>query len=1032
MNQPIVQSSRTDADKTNQAKSFLNDFLKNYDDLDIKKAYEIYNEIEKRINNISVEDWYYKVLYHIRTCLIERKLFDISYFVIASARVLNKYIVQVNLASPIFHQGVSNFIMFQKRNGAIMPYMSYKIHDAIEKANKNKINIDYQFVIDYINGNYFSKLNIYDTSNGVGLIVPVNVIHALVVSALSEKKEYHEVAYQYLGYTIDKVVEISNINEEHQNVKLKYVIKNGFKKRYNINDIIYRIRFAFQDLDLPYTEEEWVQILLAGLPEAIDYEDYKVGVVMNAKKEVAKTHKISYFAARLMLTFIYEETFGWNIIKHGYDNSAKLNDMYRKAFIEYIKRMVNNGRLDRRLLRYDLGKLASYIDYKYDLSFTILGISTLYDRYLLHDYVGGKPVRLEAPQFFWMRVAMGQFLNEDESVDINYLASELFLAYVERRFCSSTPTLFNSGTHRPQLSSCYVYYVDDSIESIMEMGIAKASYLSKWAGGLGGSWTRVRGLGAMIKGTGGRSHGVIPFLKIHNDMLVAVNQGGKRNGSGAVYLEVWHSDIYAFIELRRNTGDERRRTHDTNTAIWIPDLFMKRVMNREKWTLFHSNEVPDLHERYGDEFEKRYIEYEKMAEKGLIYGKTVEAIDLWRNILRMLYETGHPWITFKDACNIGNPQSHVGVIHSSNLCTEITLNTSNDEVAVCNLGSVVLDTHIDEKGQLNEELLARTIKIAIRALDNVIDINFYPIKEAENSNKRHRPIGLGVMGLHYAMYKAGIPYDSEEAIHFSEKLIENVSYYAHYYSMELAREKGPYSTFEGSKWSKGWIPCDYINDIETYRAQKTDLNGISCISKRWSELRELISKYGLRNSNVMAIAPTATISNIMGTSPSTEPLFSNLYVKSNLSGDFIIWNYYLEDYLNKFNLWNDYVIKRIIYYDGDLFKALEGITDSETYNYLCNMFKTSFQVSQFRLIDQAAYRQKWIDQSQSTNIFYSGNSLKELSDIYFHAWRRGLKTTYYLRTLGASRIEKSTVYSSEVQFTPPACSLDNPDCEACQ
>ena len=1019
--------------------SFLNDFLKKYDDIDIRKAYEVYQEVERKINSIDYnEDWQYIMLYYIRQALIDKKLFDYTYFVKAAASVLYKYIVEENLGNPIFCKGVSSFIMFRKRNGSLVPYLKYKIHDAIKNANKNNVEIDFDKIDLYLHNSYFYKIKIQDASSGVSIIVPVNVVHALVVNALAEDNQYVDVAYSYLSYTVDKLFNLLSNTEERSNVKLKYVIKHGVRKRYNINDIIYRIRFASVGLELPYDEAEWVQILLAGIPEVVEFEDYKNGVIMNAKKEVVKTYKVSYFAARIMLTFIYEEVFGWNIVKHGYDNGQKLNEMYRRAFIEYIKRMVSSGRLDERLSRYDLNKLAAYIDYKYDMQFTILGISTLYDRYFLHDFINDTKVRLEAPQFFWMRVAMGQFINEGDNVDINELASELFLAYVERRFCSSTPTLFNSGTKRPQLSSCYVYYVDDSIESIMEMGIAKASYLSKWAGGLGGSWTQVRGLGAIIKGTGGRSNGVIPFLKIHNDMLVAVNQGGKRNGSGAVYLEVWHSDIYSFIELRRNTGDERRRTHDTNTAVWIPDLFMKRVLNREHWTLFHSNEVSDLHHLYGQEFEKRYLEYEELAEKGVIYGKRVEAIDLWRNILRMLYETGHPWITFKDACNYGNPQDHVGVIHSSNLCTEITLNTSNDEVAVCNLGSVVLDTHVDDNGVINEDLLARTIKIAIRALDNVIDINFYPIPEAERSNKLHRPIGLGVMGLHYALYKAGIPYDSDEATQFGEKLIETVSYYAHYYSVLLSKEKGAYSTFEGSKWSKGWLPCDYINILEEKRGLPTGINGISCNQDRWKELRRLIKMYGIRNSNVMAIAPTATIANIMGTSPSTEPLFTNLYVKSNFSGDFVIWNHYLEDYLRKHNLWQDNVIKLIVYYDGDIEKALKGLVDEDTFSYFCTMFKTAFQVSQFRLIEQAAYRQKWIDQSQSLNIFYSGNSLKELSEIYLYAWQRGLKTTYYLRTIGASRIEKSTVHKSEIApeqnetYLQPACRLDDPNCESCQ
>ena len=647
---------------------------------------------------------------------------------------------------------------------------------------------------------------------------------------------------------------------------------------------------------------------------------------------------------------------------------------------------------------------------------------------------------METPQIFWMRVAMGLFV--DEKVEKEEKAISLYTLYKSRRFCSSTPTLFNSGTLHSQLSSCYLYWVDDSIEGIMQRGIAENAYLSKWAGGLGGSWTAVRGTGGYINGTNGESQGIIPFLKLHNDQLVAVNQGGKRRGSGCAYLETWHNDMVEFLELRRNTGDERRRTHDMNTANCIPDLFMKRMEAREDWTFFRSNEVPDLHDLYGKAFEKKYAEYEAKAEAGEIWAEKTPAIELWKRMLKMIFETGHPWITFKDPCNIRSPQDHAGVIHSSNLCTEITLNTGADETAVCNLGSVILDNHLDEEGNIDHRKLRNTIRTAVRALDNVIDINFYPTEAARNSNQRHRPIGLGVMGLQNALYKKDIAFASDAAVEFNDEFMEAIAYYAYEMSSDLAKESGSYSSFKGSKWDRGLLPQDTLDMLEEERGQTVDVPRTSRMD--WDSLRKKIQTQGMRNSNVLAIAPTATISNITGTSPCIEPAYKNLFVKSNLSGDFIVLNSYLVRDLKEEGLWDQEMLDNLKYFDGEI-KDIERIPD-----HLKEKYKTAFGIDFKWFIEAAARRQKWIDKSQSVNLFIPKPDLKSLSHMYRAAWKQGLKTTYYLRTLGASNIEKATIKSKKEvrglagedikkEFSEEekkACSIEammnGEECEACQ
>jgi ribonucleoside-diphosphate reductase alpha chain len=802
-------------------------------------------------------------------------------------------------------------------------------------------------------------------------------------------------------------------------------------------DLKERIRYAMIGLEIDMNEEEIEAELRRSLFDEITVADLRKTIILNAKSLIEKDADFAKFAGRILSTYIYEEVIGWDITK---DGIGALKRFHADYFKRYLQHGIEIKRLSPRLKEFDIDKLAESLDPAADLDFDYLGIQTLYDRYLIVDKTDHKHRRMETPQIFWMRVAMGLFV--DEKVEKEEKAISLYTLYKSRRFCSSTPTLFNSGTLHSQLSSCYLYWVDDSIEGIMQRGIAENAYLSKWAGGLGGSWTAVRGTGGYINGTNGESQGIIPFLKLHNDQLVAVNQGGKRRGSGCAYLETWHNDMVEFLELRRNTGDERRRTHDMNTANWIPDLFMKRMEAREDWTFFRSNEVPDLHDLYGKAFEKKYAEYEAKAEAGEIWAEKTPAIELWKRMLKMIFETGHPWITFKDPCNIRSPQDHAGVIHSSNLCTEITLNTGADETAVCNLGSVILDNHLDEEGNIDHRKLRNTIRTAVRALDNVIDINFYPTEAARNSNQRHRPIGLGVMGLQNALYKKDIAFASDAAVEFNDEFMEAIAYYAYEMSSDLAKESGSYSSFKGSKWDRGLLPQDTLDMLEEERGQTVDVPRTSRMD--WDSLRKKIQTQGMRNSNVLAIAPTATISNITGTSPCIEPAYKNLFVKSNLSGDFIVLNSYLVRDLKEEGLWDQEMLDNLKYFDGEI-KDIETIPD-----HLKEKYKTAFGIDFKWFIEAAARRQKWIDQSQSVNLFLPKPDLKSLSHMYRAAWKQGLKTTYYLRTLGASNIEKATIKSKKEvrglagedikkEFSEEekkACSIEammnGEECEACQ
>lgn len=796
-------------------------------------------------------------------------------------------------------------------------------------------------------------------------------------------------------------------------------------------DLRKRVEFGVIGLNLNLKVDEIEAELRRSLYPEMSLEDLKKTIILNARSLIERDADFGKFAGRILLTYIYEEVLGWDILKDGVE---KLKLFHRRHFKKCIERSVKIERLRPELLNLNFDKLGEALDYSADLDFDYLGIQTLYDRYLIVDKTGQKPKRLETPQLFWMRVAMGLFYREPQGAEDWII--KLYQLYKGRRFCSSTPTLFNSGTCRSQLSSCFLYKVDDTLESIMYRGIAENAFLSKWAGGLGGSWTAVRGTGGYIHGTNGESQGVIPFLKLHNDQLVAVNQGGKRRGAGVAYLESWHSDIIDFLELRRNTGDDRRRTHEMNTANWIPDLFMKRMEARDYWTLFNPGETPDLHELYGKAFEERYCYYEAQAEAGKIYGKKMPAIDLWKKMLGMIFETGHPWITFKDPCNIRSPQDHAGVIHSSNLCTEITLNTGPEETAVCNLGSIILENHLDEKGNIDHKKLRETISIAVRALDNVIDINFYPTKAAETSNMRHRPIGLGVMGLQNALYCKGISFSSDEAVAFNDEFMEAIAYYAYEASSDLAAERGAYSSYKGSKWDRGLLPQDTVDLLEKERGVEVEVPREGRMD--WAPIRKKIAKQGMRNSNVLSIAPTATISNIMRTSPCIEPTYKNLFVKSNLSGEFIVLNEYLVRELKKRGLWNQEMLDQLKYFDGEL-GVIESIPEDLKAQYL-----TAFAVPYEYLLKAAARRQKWIDQSQSVNLFLGTPDLKVLSHMYRAAWHYGLKTTYYLRTLGASNIEKATVSVKKevrgvVAYTEEqvkACSLEamrnGTECEACQ
>jgi ribonucleoside-diphosphate reductase alpha chain len=770
-------------------------------------------------------------------------------------------------------------------------------------------------------------------------------------------------------------------------------------------------------------------------------EVYKASILA-ARTLIEKDPSYTRVTARLLMHTIRREVLGDEVTQ------AEMAARYADYFPSFIKKGIEAELLDERMAQFDLARLGAALQAERDMQFDYLGLQTLFDRYFLHV----KKQRIELPQAFFMRVAMGLALNE---IDREARAIEFYEVLSRFDFMSSTPTLFNAGTRRSQLSSCYLTTVPDDLEGIYD-ALKDNALLSKFAGGLGNDWTPVRALGSHIKGTNGESQGVVPFLKVVNDTAVAVNQGGKRKGAVCAYLESWHLDIEEFLELRKNTGDDRRRTHDMNTANWIPDLFMRRVMEGGQWTLFSPANTPDLHDLFGQAFEKAYVAYEDKADRGeLTLFKRIRAVDLWRKMLSMLFETGHPWITFKDACNVRSPQQHVGVVHSSNLCTEITLNTNAGEIAVCNLGSVNLAQHIQD-GQIDHAKLQRTIKVAMRMLDNVIDINYYAVKKARDSNLRHRPVGLGIMGFQDALYQLRTPYASSEAVEFADRSMEAVCYHAYWASTELAAERGRYSSYRGSLWDRGILPIDSLQLLAEQRGGYVEVDTSTTLD--WAALRARIAQHGMRNSNCVAIAPTATISNIIGVDASIEPSFGNLSVKSNLSGEFTVINEYLVRDLKALGLWDDVMVMDLKHFDGSL-RRIDRVPDD-----LKRLYATAFEVEPVWLVEAASRRQKWIDQAQSLNIYMAGASGKKLDETYKLAWLRGLKTTYYLRTMGAAAAEKSTVKAgshnavsmgqqggapsamdalaaqAQAQMAAavgPAtdvkfCAIDDPGCEACQ
>jgi len=774
------------------------------------------------------------------------------------------------------------------------------------------------------------------------------------------------------------------------------------------------------------SEADILDQALKNLYDGLSARELSTSLVITARTMIEQEPNYSYVAARLLLDNLRAEALSFL----GVAESATQHDMqtrYAQALPAYVAKGVELELLAPELMHFDLEQLGAALLPERDLQFTYLGLQTLYDRYFIHS----RDVRIELPQIFFMRVAMGLAVAEE---DRNARAIEFYELLSSFDYMSSTPTLFNAGTLRPQLSSCYLTSVPDDLGGIFG-AIRDNALLSKFAGGLGNDWTPVRALGSYIKGTNGKSQGVVPFLKVVNDTAVAVNQGGKRKGAVCAYLETWHLDIEEFVELRKNTGDDRRRTHDMNTANWIPDLFMKRVFEDGEWTLFSPSDAPDLHDLYGRAFEARYAQYEELAREGqLKLHKTIKAQTLWRKMLGMLFETGHPWMAFKDPCNLRSPQQHAGVVHSSNLCTEITLNTNRDEIAVCNLGSINLPQHIGADG-LDMAKLRKTVRTAVRMLDNVIDINYYSVPQAKNSNLLHRPVGLGVMGFQDALYRQHIGYGSEEAVDFADRSMEAISYFAIEASSDLAVERGAYSSFRGSLWSRGILPIDSLELLAEERGE-----GYLSVDRSqtldWAGLRGRVQANGMRNSNVMAIAPTATIANITGVSQSIEPTYQNLYVKSNLSGEFTVVNPYLVNDLKGRGLWDKVMVNDLKYYDGSV-QAIDRIPDD-----LKSVYATAFEVEPRWLVDAASRRQKWIDQAQSLNLYINNASGKKLDVTYRMAWYSGLKTTYYLRSLAATGTEKSTIDTGKLNAVsreaaapapvPKACSLDDPDCEACQ
>ena len=921
-----------------------------------------------------------------------------------------------------------------KRNGSVVSYDAEKIAIAITKAflaveggaaaASTRIHNEVNELANAVTRTFNRRM----PSGGTLHIEEIQDQVELELMRSGEQK----VARAYVLYREERK-QLRQQQEPQKGTKeeIKITLENGDEDTLDIDRLEAMVAEACEGLegtDSALIIEEANKNLYDGVTE----DDARTSLVMTARTLVEQEPNYTYVTARILLDNIRTEALSY-LGMQKQATQSEMKDLYHQAFRNFLGKGVENEILNPELLEMDIERLGKAINPERDNLFTYLGLQTLYDRYFIHD----SETRYELPQVFFMRVSMGLALREEQREE---RAIEFYNLLSSFDYMSSTPTLFNSGTKHSQLSSCYLTTVPDDLHGIYG-AIQDNAMLSKWAGGLGNDWTPVRGLGSQIKGTNGKSQGVVPFLKVVNDTAVAVNQGGKRKGAVCSYLETWHMDIEEFVELRKNTGDDRRRTHDMNTANWVPDLFLKRVSEDKKWTLFTPSDTPDLHDLYGKDFEKKYEEYEAQTKTGEIeFFKEVEAKELWKKMLSMVFETGHPWITFKDVCNLRSPQQHIGVVHSSNLCTEITLNTSQEEIAVCNLGSVNLTHHIKDNA-MDEVKLEKTINTAIRMLDNVIDINFYAVEAAETSNMRHRPIGLGIMGFHDALYMLNTPYASQEAVDFADTSMEMVSYYAIKASSDLAKERGKYQSYEGSLWSQGILPLDSIKLLKESRGDDyLDIDESSTMD--WETLREKVKKQGMRNSNVMAIAPTATIANITGVSQSIEPTYQNLYVKSNLSGEFTVTNIPMVEKLKELGLWDSVMINDLKYYDG----AVKGI--SRIPEEIKELFATAFDIEPRWLIDAASRRQKWIDQSQSLNLYIDEPNGKKLDIMYRMAWLRGLKTTYYLRSRSATTTEKSTIATGELNAVaasvqpeaqpqstttaPAACSILDPDCEACQ
>jgi len=917
-----------------------------------------------------------------------------------------------------------------RRNGSVTPFDSSKIAVALTKAFlsvEGSTAAASRRVHETVSGLTEEIVSALTRRAESGRVFHIEEVQDQVELALM-RGGHHKVARAYVLYREQRAAERAKASPvaPSNEPQLHMTLANGTRAPLDVSRLQALVTEACEGL-ADVAADEILAETRRNLYDGITEAELALAPVLAARTLVEREPNYSYASARLLLDSLRREALSAVHGERRQATQAEMAQYYAEYFPRYVKKGIDTELLDPELGRFDLGRLAAALKPERDLNFQYLGLQTLYDRYFLH--VDG--TRFELPQAFFMRVAMGLALRE---IDREEKAIEFYDLLSSFDFMASTPTLFNSGTTRPQLSSCFLTTVPDDLDGIFK-AIKDNALLAKYSGGLGNDWTPVRGLGAHIKGTNGESQGVVPFLKVANDTAIAVNQGGKRKGAVCAYLETWHIDIEEFLDLRKNTGDDRRRTHDMNTANWIPDLFMQRVAEDGVWTLFSPDETPDLHDLYGPAFKTAYEAYEAKAAQGKIkVFRQVRAVDLWRRMLTMLFETGHPWITFKDPCNIRSPQSHMGVVHSSNLCTEITLNTSQDEVAVCNLGSINLARHVTPQG-VDRERLARTVRTALRMLDNVIDINFYTIPEARRSNLRHRPVGLGLMGYQDALHTLRLPVASEGAIAFADESMELISYHAISASCDLAAERGRYPSFEGSLWSKGILPIDSTELLAKARG-RLDLDRSSTLD--WSSLRERVMQVGMRNSNVMAIAPTATISNICGVSQSIEPAFRNLYVKANMSGDFTVVNPALVHDLKARGLWDEVMIADLKYFDGSL-APIDRVPED-----LKALYATAFEIDASWLIEAAARRQKWIDQAQSLNLYIANPNGRKLDAMYRLAWERGLKTTYYLRAVAATHVEKSTLRGTDgklnaVQVAPAilapevkACSIDDPTCEACQ